>query len=46
MKTKLTAGVLLLAALALGSVAAGCGSSKSKAAQPRWSRIQWIARQS
>lgn len=35
MKTKLTAGVVLLVALAVGSVAAGCGSSKSKAAQPR-----------
>ena len=35
MTTKLTAGVLLLAALAVGSVAAGCGSSKSKTAQPR-----------
>ena len=35
MTTKLTAGVLLLAALALGSIAAGCGSSKSKTAQPR-----------
>ncbi len=35
MTTKLTAGVLLLAALALGSVAAGSGSSNSKTAQPR-----------
>jgi len=40
MTTKLTAGVLLLAALALGSVAAGCGSSKSKAAQPRTLRYE------
>jgi hypothetical protein len=35
MNMKLAAGVLLLAAFTAGSVVAGCGSAKSKAAQPR-----------
>ena len=44
MTTKLTAGVVLLAALAAASVAAGCSSTKSKAAQPRILRFLIVDR--